>query len=366
MSLSSMLNNKNSSTAFGPRTTPWQDLLGQSLVFESEVSRHFNVDFSARTEVFSRYPAFINPYYLSLITSPDDPLGKQAIPDMRELQHQNSTEDPLDETGQSPVPNLIHRYPDRVVFLVSDTCAMICRHCMRKRNTAGNHFAPGFERSLERGLRYIETTPAIRDVILSGGDPLMLSTDTLSFVLARIRRIPHVEIIRIHSRIPCTFPMRITKRLVKTLSAHHPLYLNTHFNHPDEITPEATEACARLADAGIPLGCQTVLLKGVNDHPDIMIRLMRGLLRIRVKPYYLHHPDPVAGTAHFRPSLATGFAIMKALRGHVSGLAVPHYMIDLPGGKGKVPLLPYDLKGQSPKTLYVKNYCGEMCGYPVE
>lgn len=347
-----------------PLRGSWQALLGRSLVSADGLSRHFGRDFSDRSTVFERYPAFINPYYLSLIKDPDDPLGKQAIPDIRELEGSRCEADPLDEAGQSPVPNLIHRYPDRVVFLVSDACAMICRHCMRKRITAFPH--PGFEHSLEKGLRYIETTPAIKDVILSGGDPLMLPTDTLSFILSRIRRIQHVDTIRIHSRIPCTFPMRITDRLVKTLSAHHPLYLNTHFNHPDEITAEAADACTHLANAGIPLGCQTVLLKGVNDDPDTMVRLMRGLLKIRVKPYYLHHPDPVAGTAHFRPSLDTGFTIMKALRGHVSGMAVPQYMIDLPGGKGKVPLLPFDLKGQSPQMIHVENYRGEMCGYPIE
>jgi lysine 2,3-aminomutase len=270
----------------------------------------------------------------------------------------------LDETGQSPIPNLIHRYPDRVVFLVSDTCAMFCRHCMRKRSIGQVTPIPSAE-TLAAGIDYIRKTPAIKDVILSGGDPLMLSTEVLDRLLTDIRKAPHVEIIRIHSRMPCTLPMRITDRLVRMIAQHHPVFVNTHFNHPDEITPEAARACARLADAGIPLGCQTVLLKGVNDDPAVMQALMRKLLTIRVRPYYLHHPDPVAGTAHFRPAIETGLAVIRGLRGHTSGMAVPHYVIDLPGGKGKVPLTPYALTQHSKDTIRVENYLGELCDYPL-
>ncbi|MBU1170650.1 MAG: KamA family radical SAM protein [Proteobacteria bacterium] len=341
----------------------WQEYLEKSIVSLHELDGFFSRDLKERVPVLDHYPMRINPYYLSLITDPDDPLGKQAIPHIRELDDVCGLKDPLDELGQSPVANLIHRYPDRVVFLVSDTCAMFCRHCMRKRNIG---IRPPFSsrETLEKGLGYIRNTPAIRDVILSGGDPLMLDTPKLDWLLKEIRKAPHVDIIRIHSRIPCTLPMRITENLVRTLSTYHPLYLNTHFNHPDEITEQAAQACARLADSGIPLGCQTVLLKGVNDTPEIMVSLMRKLIKIRVKPYYLHHPDPVAGTAHFRPSLETGFHIMKALRGHISGIAVPQYMIDLPGGKGKTALLPFDLKGNSPQKIQVENYLGDICEYP--
>lgn len=342
----------------------WRDVLSESVASLDGLANRFNRDLNDRAPVLDHYPMRINPYYLSLIRNPDDPLGKQAIPDIRELDGTLERQDPLNEQGQSPVPNLIHRYPDRVVFLVSDTCAMFCRHCMRKRNIG---IRPPFssDEQLERGLRYIRNTPAIRDVILSGGDPLMLDTPKLDRLLTEIRKIPHVDIIRIHSRIPCTLPMRITDNLVRTLSRHHPVYLNTHFNHPDEITDEAAQACTRLADGGIPLGCQTVLLKGVNDSPEIMVALMRKLMRIRVKPYYLHHPDPVAGTTHFRPSLQTGFAIMKALRGHISGIGVPQYMIDLPDGKGKMPLLPSKANENASTVIQVENYLGEICNYPL-
>ncbi|GAB6093860.1 KamA family radical SAM protein [Desulfatiferula olefinivorans] len=344
-------------------TRHWQDLLAESVVSPAPLNAVFGRDLSDRSAVIVRYPMRINPYYLSLIRDPDDALGRQAVPDLRELEGP-LTADPLDETGQSPVPNLIHRYPDRVVFLVSDTCAMFCRHCMRKRSIGRVAPIPPSD-TLAAGIDYIRRTPAVRDVILSGGDPLMLPTETLDKILTGIRKARHVEIIRIHSRMPCTLPMRITDRLVRMIARHHPVFVNTHFNHPDEITPQAARACARLADAGIPLGCQTVLLKGVNDDPAVMQALMRKLLTIRVRPYYLHHPDPVAGTAHFRPSVETGLAVIRGLRGHTSGMAVPHYVIDLPGGKGKVPLSPYAVSKLPDNMIRVENYLGDLCDYPL-
>lgn len=344
----------------------WREILARSVTGVDGLEARYGGDFTHLRQVTDRHPMRINPYYLSLIRNPGDPLGRQAIPDLRELSGALTDGDPLSEEPQSPVPGLIHRYPDRVVFLVSNACAMYCRYCMRKRNIPAD---PGFsslgrdDQRIEAGLRYIADTKGVRDVILSGGDPLLLSTARLGEILRAVRAMDHVETIRIHTRVPCTLPFRITEPLVAELKKHHPLYINTHFNHPDEITPEAAGACARLADAGIPLGCQTVLLKGVNDTPQVMADLMRKLLKIRVKPYYIHHPDPVAGTAHFRPSLETGFTVMRGLRGHVSGLCVPHYMVDLPGGKGKMPILPTAIRSVSDKSMTLENYLGEVCEY---
>ncbi|SLM33182.1 L-lysine 2,3-aminomutase (fragment) [Desulfamplus magnetovallimortis] len=217
--------------------------------------------------------------------------------------------------------------------------------------------------SLEHGLAYIEKNRAIDDVILSGGDPLLLDTESIDRILSKLKSFDHVEVIRIHTRVLCTLPSRITDNLVSVLKKYHPLYINTHFNHPLEITDMAASACAMLADAGIPLGCQTVLLKGINDTPEVMTELMKGLIRMRVRPYYLHHPDPVAGTAHLRPSLETGLNIIKSMRGHISGIAIPHYVIDLPGGYGKVPVTPEYIKSLDGNKAVVENYQGHRCQY---
>jgi lysine 2,3-aminomutase len=263
--------------------------------------------------------------------------------------------------GFSPTPGVIHRYPDRAVLLVSSTCATLCRFCMRKHQKEVS-FAVGGGNPMLKSVDYIEKTPAIRDVILSGGDPLLLPDEALEEILGRLRKVPHVEIIRINTRAPVTLPERITASLCGVLKAFHPLYISTHFNHPLEITSESAEACARLADAGIPLGNQTVLLRGVNDDPHVMKRLMQKLLSIRVRPYYIHHMDLVKGTSHFRTGLRQGLEIMRSLRGHTSGLAVPYYVVDLPGGKGKVPLLPEEMRFSN-GVLYVRNYLGEVIEY---
>jgi lysine 2,3-aminomutase len=323
------------------RELSWRELLLKSIVSPHQLADFFPVDIDAVQRVNELYPMRINPYYLSLIRDQGDPLWIQAVADIRELQdHSAMQSDPLLEEGQSPVPHLIHRYPDRVVFLVSSQCAMYCRHCMRKRRVGrGIRITP---KSLEKGIHYIRSTPVIREVILSGGDPLMLADDHLEYILRAIRMIPHVEILRVHSRVPCVLPQRITVGLVRMLRRFHPLYINIQFNHPNEITPESATACARMADAGIPLGSQTVLLKGVNDDADVMTNLMRNLVKIRVKPYYLHHGDPVSGTGHFRTTIAKGKEIMRALYAAIPGEAIPQYVIDLPGGGGKVPLDPND------------------------
>ena len=314
----------------------WKEILAESVVSIKKLQSYFHLDNSDLESVTARYPMRINPYYLSLIQQKGDVIWKQAVPDLREIASDVFSDDPLTEEIQSPVPNLIHRYPDRVVFMVSNQCAMFCRYCMRKRRTCD--FGRIGISALEKGLAYVRENRQLRDIILSGGDPLLLEDDILEWILAQLRAIPHVEIIRIHTRVPCTLPQRITPALVKIMKKAHPLYVNTHFNHPVEVTELASGACARLADAGIPLGCQTVLLKGVNDDVGIMADLLRRLLAIRVHPYYIHHADAVQGTAHFRTPVQTGLNIMKGLRSQGPSLLIPAYVVDLPGGGGKVPL----------------------------
>lgn len=339
----------------------WQRALAKSITSLEELTDLFSIDTGPLRGVVERYPMRITRYYLSLIKEPGDPIWRQCVPDLRELEEDNLSADPLNEEGLTPVPGLIHRYPDRVVLLVSSTCPTLCRFCMRKHlvgcrllNTAN---------PIDPALKYIEKTPAIRDVILSGGDPLLLSDGALEDILSRLHKIAHVEMIRINTRTPVTLPERITLLLCRMLKRYHPLYVNTHFNHPSEITPESGEACARLAGAGIPLGNQTVLLKGVNDDPATMKRLMQKLLTVRVRPYYIHQMDLVQGTGHFRTSVEQGLKIMAGLRGHTSGMASPYYVIDLPGGKGKVPILPDNVKRQG-QTFFLRNYLGEVIEYP--
>lgn len=347
----------------------WRGLVGRAIQSVDELAAHLPIDEDRVREVARRYSFRINPYYLSLITDKDGPIWKQAVPDIREITCPGGMVDPLSEERQSPVANLIHRYPDRVVFLVSDQCAMYCRHCMRKRKVGRLHpdgTIPVSDATIAEGLTYIRGHKAIRDVLISGGDPLMLADDRLRTILTALKRIAHVHIIRIHTRMPCTLPQRITPELAALLRRFHPLYINMQFNHPDEITAEAEHACALLADAGIPLGCQTVLLKGVNDDPDTMTRLMRRLLQIRVKPYYIHHADWVRGAAHFRTSISRGLEIMAALRGFISGMAVPQYMIDLPHGGGKVPLIPQYVVGTENNRMQVRNYEGKIFEYPLD
>jgi lysine 2,3-aminomutase len=339
----------------------WQESLASSINSLEELAKRFRIEPKPLQPVVERYPMRITPYYLSLVQEMGDPIWRQCIPDPRELENDHLPFDPLDEAESSPVPGLIHRYPDRVVLLVSSTCATLCRFCMRK-SWIQSHRGSDTSNSIEAALEYIQKTSAIRDVILSGGDPLLLADEFLESILARLRKIPHVDIIRIGSRTPVTLPNRITSRLCRMLKRYHPVYVNTHFNHPLEITPQSAEACARLVDAGIPVGNQTVLLKGVNDNLEIMKELMQKLLIIRVRPYYLHQMDLVKGTHHFRTSVEQGLKIMAGLRGHTSGMAIPYYVIDLPGGKGKVPILPQDIERDG-HTLYLRNYLGEVIEY---
>jgi lysine 2,3-aminomutase len=342
----------------------WQKSFAESITNLEELANAYHIDPEPLQPVIKRYPMRITRYYLNLIQEVDDPIWRQCVPDRRELEDDNLPNDPLNENGFTPVPGLIHRYPDRVVMLISSACPTFCRFCMRKNLLRDQNMSNANE-SIEASFEYIEKRPAIRDVILSGGDPLLLFDDELEKILIRLRKIPHIEMIRIGSRTPVTLPERITSRLCRMLKRYHPLYVNTHFNHPLEITPQSTRACALLADAGIPLGNQTVLLKGVNDDPEVMKQLMQKLLTIRVRPYYLHQMDLVHGTGHFRTSVEQGLKIMAGLRGYTSGMATPYYVIDLPGGKGKVPILPDDVKREG-KILFLQNYLGEVVEYQDE
>lgn len=339
----------------------WQTLLKNSITTPAALGSRFGFDSGPLRAVAERYPMRINPYYLNLIKKKGDPFWLQAVPDEQELHDMVCMPDPLGEEHLSPVPNLIHKYPDRALFLVHSQCAMYCRFCTRKRKVGTGDMVITRE-TIDAGLDYLRKTPEVRDVLVSGGDPLLLSDERLESILKSLRRIPSIEIIRIGTRAPCTLPMRVTTRLATMLKRYHPLYINTHFNHPDEITPEAALACSRLANAGIPLGCQTVLLRGVNDDPRIIKRLMHGLLRIRVKPYYIFQGDMTEGTDHFRTPINKGLAIMKSLIGHTSGMAVPKFAVDAPGGGGKIPLQP-DYVHHLGANLVFSNFRGDICSY---
>jgi len=337
----------------------WQKLLSESISSLDELALFFPIDKDLLLPVVRRYPLRITRSYFHLIQEQGDPIWRQCVPDRLELNQDDLSMDPLNENGFSPVPGLIHRYPNRVVLLASAACPTLCRFCTRKNRTGGDGHSWPFR---EPAMEYIEQRPFLNEVILSGGDPLLLTDDELERILIRLRKIPHLEIIRIHTRTPVTLPERITVRLCRMLKRYHPLYVNTQFNHPREITPSSSEASRRLISAGIPVGNQTVLLRGVNDTPEVMKELMQKLLAIRVRPYYLHQMDMVKGAGHFRTSIQKGLEIMTFLRGHISGMATPTYVIDLPGGKGKVPLLPDQLK-RSGHTFYFRNYRGEIIEY---
>ncbi|MEW5772961.1 MAG: KamA family radical SAM protein [Thermodesulfobacteriota bacterium] len=311
---------------------------------------------------FGRLPVAVTPYYASLINpeDPHDPLRRCVAPTTAELSmHANESADPLGEEHDSPAPGLVHRYPDRVLFLTTDFCSTYCRYCTRSRRVGKAPAATGKRKHWEAALDYIAATPAVRDVLLSGGDPLTMPDAAIEYLLSRLRAIPHVEMVRLGTKVPAVLPQRITPALTRMLRRYHPLFMSIHCTHPAELTPEMRQACGRLADAGIPLGSQTVLLAGVNDDPAVMLALMRGLLTCRVRPYYLYQCDEVAGMAHFRTPLASGIEVIRALRGHTSGYAVPHFVVDLPGGGGKTPVLPEYLKGRDGCDLVFENYEGK-------
>ncbi len=321
---------------------------------------------SALEKTIEKFPLSITPYYASLIEKENyqnDPIFKQSFPNPAELNISNcDMKDPLHEDKDSPTKGITHRYPDRVLFLVSNRCAMYCRHCTRKRKVGDPDLIPSREQILA-GIYYIRKNHQIRDVLLSGGDPLMLPDNYLDWILTELNQIKHVQVIRIGSRVPVVLPYRITKELVKMLKKHHPLWLNTHFNHPRELTAASQEALKKLANAGIPIGNQSVLLAGVNDCPQIMKKLNQKLVENRVRPYYLFQCDLSEGLSHFRTPIGKGVEIMESLVGHTSGFAIPRFVVDAPGGGGKIPVMPNYIVSWSTNKVILRNYEGVITTY---
>jgi len=347
----------------------WQDK--HRITSLSEVEKLLDVKFSDENraqieKTIEKFPLSITPYYLSLIDTDkfeDDPVYRQAVPSVNELCISKADMvDPLHEDEDSPVPGITHRYPDRVLFLVSNKCAMYCRHCTRKRKVGDIDNIPSKE-VIDAGLEYIRNTPVIRDVLLSGGDPFLLSDEYIDYILTELGKIDHVEVIRIGTRTPVVLPYRITDELVAILKKHSPLWINTHFNHPRELTASSKKALEMLADAGIPLGNQTVLLAGVNDCARIMKALVHKLVANRVRPYYLYQCDLSEGLSHFRTPIGKGIEIIESLIGHTSGFCVPTYVIDAPGGGGKIPILPNYVISRSTNKVILRNYEGVITTY---
>lgn len=311
-------------------------------------------------------PLAVAPYYMSLVdpTDPTQAIRRTVIPVTAEyVRASGESDDPLGEDHDSPVPNLVHRYPDRVLFLVTGLCSTYCRYCTRSRMVGAVGERAVKKSDHETALAYIENTPAVRDVLLSGGDPLSLDDDRLDYLLGRLKRIPHVEFVRIGTKMPAVLPQRITRDFIRMLKRHKPVWLSIHFTHPDELTPEVAEACNRLADAGVPLGSQTVLMRGVNDDVATMKELVHGLLKIRVRPYYLYQCDPITGSSHFQTPVDKGLEIIEGLRGHTTGYAVPTFVVDGPGGGGKIPLIPDYVVGREGENLVLRNYAGQVFRY---
>src|SRR5688572_23839947 len=344
----------------------WQETLQQSLVTVDELIERFgseDIDREAVAKAIDKFNLRITPAALAQIKKPGDPFWVQYVPTGQENEVIDGIVDSLDEDADSPVPNLTHRYPDRVLFLVSPVCATYCRFCTRRRKVGDPEKIP--LNQFEGAFSYLREHTEVRDVILSGGDPFMLSDRRIEFFLKTLREIEHIEIIRIHTRMPSHLPQRITPALCSIIKKYHPVYIDVRFNHPDEVTPEAHTALTMLADTGAPLGSQTVLLKDVNDDPQVMKALMQKLLRARVKPYYIYQADVVAGGEHFRTQLEKGLQIVRALRGWTSGLGVPHYVIDAPGGGGKIPILPEYVESVTDEEIVLRNYAGEIFRYPL-
>ncbi len=316
-------------------------------------------------ETISKLRMAITPYYLALIdpNDPHDPVRKQAIPTKNETHYAAADlADPLHEDTDSPVHGLTHRYPDRVLFLITDQCSMYCRHCTRRR-FAGQTDSLVPKSQIDACIEYVRQHPEVRDVLLSGGDCLLVSDELLEYIISSLRAIPHVEIVRLGSRTPVVLPQRITPELCAMMKKYHPVWLNTHFNHPKEVTPEAAKACAMLADAGIPLGNQSVLLAGVNDCVFVMRELVHKLVMMRVRPYYIYQCDLSLGLEHFRTPVAKGIEIIEGLRGHTSGFCVPTYVVDAPGGGGKTPVMPNYVISQSAKKVILRNFEGVITTY---
>lgn len=324
-------------------------------------------DKSDISKCLERFRMAITPYYASLINTSEknDPIRLQAVPSIEETYFcENDLTDPLNEEADSPIPHIVHRYPDRVLFLVTYICSMYCRHCTRRR-IVGEEDKIINEKELNLAFNYIRSHGEIRDVLISGGDPLVMDTRRLEYIISRLRDIPHVDIIRIGTRVPVVMPMRITTELLDMLKKYQPIWINTHFNHPREITPDAERACAAIVDAGIPLGNQSVLLKGINDNTETMKELLLKLVHMRVRPYYLYQCDLSQGISHFRTDVDTGIDIMHKLTGNISGYAVPKYVIDAPKGGGKIPVNYDYVISKNDSEIIMENYIGDIYRYPL-
>ena len=348
----------------------WKWQLQNSLRSVSDLQRFIKLSHKEEAALnrtdHTRLPVRITPYYTSLIDQFDQlhPIRRSVIPvDNEFIRSIGEDKDPLGEDHQSPVPGIVHRYPDRVLFLTTGFCSTYCRYCTRSRMVGNSRFRVS-RLQWEKAIEYIESAKQVRDVLLSGGDPLTLPSADLDYLISRIRAIPHVEIIRIGTKVPVVLPYRITSRLLRILRKHQPLWISIHFTHPNELTPETSAACGLLADAGVPMGSQTVLLKGINDDPETLKKLFTGLLKIRVRPYYLYQCDPIIGSSHFRTPVSKGLEMIENLRGHTTGYAVPHYVIDTPGGGGKIAILPQHNLGNIGNDLLLSNYEGRLIKYP--
>lgn len=361
----------HSSFSVSLQVPEWKRILRKSISNPKEIAELFHISEEEMNKICEKYPARITPYYASLIQEKGDAVYKQCVPDLKEITDSFGDEDPLHEEPEHQkrqnVPGLItHRYPDRVLFRISNQCAMYCRFCTRKRKVGDANKNPNWNDVLQ-GIKYIEEHKEIRDVLLSGGDPLMLDDSVLEKIIKSVFEIMETRknsIIRIGTRIPCVLPQRITPEFCNMLKKYQPIYLNTHFNHPNEITSESRKACSLLADSGIPLGNQTVLLKGVNDNPETMKELMQSLIAMRVKPYYIYQADLVRGTNHFRTKVEKGFEILDTLIGHTSGLCVPHLVIDAPSGGGKIPVAPNSILDINNKEVKLMNFEKGEFKYP--
>ena len=347
----------------------WKWQLSNRITTKEELMRVLNLsekELNAFSTEISCFPLSITPYYASLIDKNDEnqPIRRTVVPvEDEHLVSSIEMQDPLSETSFSPVPGIVHRYPDRVLFLTTNFCSVYCRYCTRSR-MVGNHQYYNTHEQWEKAIEYIKSNKIVRDVLLSGGDPLTMETEQLEWLLSRLSKIEHVEFIRIGTKVPVVLPQRINIELVNMLKKYHPLWVSIHFTHPDELTEETRTACAMLADAGIPLGSQTVLLKGINDNVETMTKLCHKLLKARVKPYYLYQCDLVPGSAHFRTSVHTGIDIIDGMRGYTTGYAVPNYVIDAPNGGGKIRILPESIVGKSGDNLLLKNFKGDIYTYP--
>lgn len=367
-----MKENSKSVNEDEPRGSNWMDWKWQfrnRITTVEELAKVINIDEKEKKEISDCLHVFrmaITPYYASLM-DPDDPncpIRRQAVPTINEtriLPYEMA--DPLNEEGSSPVRNIVHRYPDRVLFLVTRMCSMYCRHCTRRR-MVGEEDEAISDAEIDEAVEYIDKTKQIRDVLISGGDPLTLGDERLEKIISKVRAIDHVEVIRIGTRVPVVMPMRITEDLLSMLKKYHPIWINTHFNHPKELTPEAIKACNAIVDAGIPLGNQSVLLRGINDNVETMRELLTKLVKARVRPYYIYQCDLSQGLGHFRTRVETGINIMQNLTGYISGFAVPKYVIDAPNGGGKIPINPEYIIKMDNKEVVMRNFSGDIYTYP--